>query len=1641
MLTFLFIFRVQNWAKKAAGVNLKVIATKDGKATGEVPKKSKRPYQVNSYQEYFKVYRIDMVGEPFGKGMQEDLAKVQNTTISHLMRIEEEVFHNENYMLSLHYVCTVVRGAEFVNNEMVAGNDTDTLIVRSDARTKMETVVPLKKDDVGRAVGACYNNIMNNFYSYNIEGSNWVWLKSNFLLINVAKLVYKLPETSTNAAIMKELGVTPPPEDTGKGKEKVDLPSPELLKDVDQFSGTFLPVPNWIKKDKKNKKAMTEGLFNPKGRYSTVDNQCLQWCILRHFYPYGHPQYPIDAEKYKREGRYRSNVSDLVDALEAKVIAPIKLPEGVTYPILLKDEVFQAIEALNGITLSIFIIGERERQISPYYVSKNKNEQTTPHVRLGLIYGFPKWSKKRKSDEPEETLDVALKRGDPIVHHFVLIKDLSKILGELKVKKKVKSGPEEDGRHISNVYQDDKLCHKTYYCDNCLCRFSSAYGDRGLLEHEKRCLQGKPVPLLLPNLQQRWVEFKKYRHLIPQFCVIYADTEAINQPSKEFNPYQLISAQLQPMEPEDKRDYQEFSPEPLKEPGVVFDHVACAWAYTIVFRHEYSITYHDVLGYQDKPLREPRSYCGPDAMEKFLDSLLYDARVIKGLYQKAHDWEKKKLREFTTEELIEEKKRCTNCYLCKMPMPNAVKTTYFDCYTDQYKGMAHAFCVESVRKGGMYTVPVVMHNFRGYDAYHILHATAQYPAKIKTEVIAKSMESFITMKINGLVRFIDSYQFNKGRLDELVVNLYNTLEENIEGKLTFPSILAKFFNTISWFLKLIGCDGPAMGHMPKFPDNIFAMFKDVCKKGVYPYELPQTIKDLFDCTTYPNRESFNSILKGKGISVADHMRGQRMWDYFKCRNLADYTLRYCELDVMLLADVMESFRSVCLGEGCYGLDPLHYLTAPGLAYQSLLLKNLHNGVRVENISDGTVGIEGLRMAEEGIRGGMCQVQDPYAKAVQVEYKGALNLPEWIGSQWNDDFNGLRDHLKPGQERKIIYLDANNLYGYSMEHKMPVGNFVFLKPGTKEDLSHAELMRLESIEEESDMFSFGDLIRKDMSQRAIWYSDRMDLITQHLLNLNLDGECGYLLEVDLEYPKDVREKHNDLPFCPENKLPPDPSEWTARKFTKLGIKNAFKTKKLIADLNDKKVRVRGLISRCCDFSRETRLGGSPGLGDVPFAGSITPLSGGARSKSMHRSANPYSFIELRDTLRDAATCLETWTRAEEGAPCTEIRSVLLAPGFHQLQYSNAGHVAERHREELLEAHEQCRVRENDGGRQTETRHQAVLQGRQVPSREDYVGSAGQVVQDYRTRPAVPDRDGETGPDSHGQVHHRGTGDPGHQQVHHVPIPLRGHGPFLQQRGSPGEDQAALHGHRLPDLHNPRTGRYVHMGGILCDAESAQLFRPFGYSGGRPSPVHDREGMSVRGEAFEEREQEEAGQVQGCGQRYRHTGGGIPETQDVLLLSGQADDATAPQQEEDEDGEIRAQRILLQAEGNTGQGGIHAQGLCGHILWREGTGERPVHILSAHEDPRCEDRGDAEEGNRASRRQKFLVQREQLRSIWASVHRRMEVPFHPSIGIIFPGHAHGGTLRREEFYRHSFQLLGHTVVRDDGLRHLQRRWLVG
>ena len=237
----------------------------------------------------------------------------------------------------------------------------------------------------------------------------------------------------------------------------------------------------------------------------------------------------------------------------------------------------------------------------------------------------------------------------------------------------------------------------------------------------------------------------------------------------------------------------------------------------------------------------------------------------------------------------------------------------------------------------------------------------------------------------------------------------------INNKISYDELIEKFPNTY------------------QLCNNDRNKFELLFRKGVYPYEYMDNWK-RFKEESLPDKKSFYSELNKEGFSDEDYAYAQKVWDALKIKNLGEYHDLYVQSDTALLADVFESFRDKCLE--IYELDPAHFLSAPGLAWQACLKKTQ---TELELLTDNDM----LLMFEEGIRGGMCQATHRYAKA-------------------NNKY--MNNHDKNEESSYLEYLNANNLYRWAMSQKLPVRNFKWIEKG---DISKFNEDFIKNYDENSD----------------------------------------------------------------------------------------------------------------------------------------------------------------------------------------------------------------------------------------------------------------------------------------------------------------------------------------------------------------------------------------------------------------------------------------------------------------------------------------------------------------------------------------------------------------------------------------------
>ena len=212
------------------------------------------------------------------------------------------------------------------------------------------------------------------------------------------------------------------------------------------------------------------------------------------------------------------------------------------------------------------------------------------------------------------------------------------------------------------------------------------------------------------------------------------------------------------------------------------------------------------------------------------------------------------------------------CHVCDKPLVGDSVRDH--CHiTSEYRGAAHNACNLKLRLNPKTTsIPVVFHNLRGYDSHLLVQAISKVEGRVSC--IPYNTEKYISFSL-GQLRFIDSAQFLLASLDKLVA-------ANPPGAFQITA-----------------------QHEPNRERRELLM-----RKGVYPYEYMDTW-DRFTEPNLPQRKAFYSKLSDAHISDEDYTHAQIVWATFGCKTQGDYSDLYCRTDVLLLADVFETFRKMC----------------------------------------------------------------------------------------------------------------------------------------------------------------------------------------------------------------------------------------------------------------------------------------------------------------------------------------------------------------------------------------------------------------------------------------------------------------------------------------------------------------------------------------------------------------------------------------------------------------------------------------------------------------------------------------------------------------------------------------------------------
>ena len=477
--------------------------------------------------------------------------------------------------------------------------------------------------------------------------------------------------------------------------------------------------------------------------------------------------------------------------------------------------------------------------------------------------------------------------------------------------------------------------------------------------------------------------------------------------------------------------------------------------------------YKVVCCYDDYYSKPINIYRGEKAVYKFMEKMLEEVDYCKNILKTNLN---KKLE--MTDDDEKKFKNSTICHICnKQYKEKDIKVRYHHPINNKYIDSAHKECKLKLQVDpDKIKIPVIFHNLRGYDSH------------------------FSMQEIGDIVKN-HTYKNKKGKIKQMNINC---IPNNMEKYMAF--MFGNNLQFIDSFQFMSSSLDKLVSNLPnkafKYTQNEFKNEKFVLmkRKGIYPYDYMDSF-DKFNNTKLPSKDEFYSTLNNEHINNEDYKHAKNVWKTFDIKSMGDYHNLYLKSDILLLADVFENFRKTCLNY--YKLDPCHYFSSPGLSWDSMLKMT---NIKLELITD----IDMFQFIEKGMRGGISYIANRHSKANNKH---------------------MNDYDENEPSKYIMYLDANNLYGWAMSQYLPTGKFKWL---TQKQIDETNLAK---------------------------YDER--------------SKKGLILEVDLEYSKELHDLHNDYPLaCEKVKVSKDMlSDYCKKIADKYNISNGL-VHKLIPTLNNK-----------------------------------------------------------------------------------------------------------------------------------------------------------------------------------------------------------------------------------------------------------------------------------------------------------------------------------------------------------------------------------------------------------------------------------------------------------------------------------------
>ena len=601
--------------------------------------------------------------------------------------------------------------------------------------------------------------------------------------------------------------------------------------------------------------------------------------------------------------------------------------------------------------------------------------------------------------------------------------------------------------------------NKKFICRRCLSSYTS---ENMLIKHKEKCGDDNITSIKTSN--ESHLHWKKHFHKNQLYFRIYADFEADNEKDNTCIGNKTTNIYKQ---------------------NPVFNGYHIVSELEDVLKSDY---YKSPLGYDNVDWFVDEVIKLENKMAFYFKNTNKDIIMIE---EDEYEYRNNNICRFCEKEIISDKVR-DHCHL-----------------TGSYRGPAHNTCNINVTQKQSNFIPFIFHNFSNYDCHMFFKKLVDKKKdQVKFDIIPKTNEEYISVTY-GCIRFIDSYRFQSSSLDSLVKALVDNsnkklkdFKDEVFDDDEILDIVSKIEKNYSEEIFNLEEDDRTIKNLKKYyPEEIENLeeallnylgekilktgfpdkWKYLTKKLAYPYEYFNSIDDYKKPVNNLKKENFFSKLKNKCPDDEEIQRTMDIIERFNIKNGEELTEIYLKSDVLLLACVFEKFIKISINQ--YDINPLYCVSLPGYTWQCGLK---YTGINLQTLQDKDM----ILLLENNIRGGISSV---------------------MGDRY----------IKSYDNKKILYIDANNLYGHSMSQYLPY-----------DEIKFDNTVKLEDI-----------------------------------LNTPDDSEIGYFIEVDLTYPNNIKEKTMNLPFAPMNKkINPDNFNDYMKE---IKPDTYIQTKKLICDWSNKK----------------------------------------------------------------------------------------------------------------------------------------------------------------------------------------------------------------------------------------------------------------------------------------------------------------------------------------------------------------------------------------------------------------------------------------------------------------------------------------